>query len=85
MGKWIFSIPTTSLAIEIPESRLVIEFSEKDAPSLSAIEITQEYFVERNPLRSDSSAVLAYISSIWKVSAVTRIRLCLRCANSYPL
>ena len=81
MGKKTFSIPTTSLAIEKPESRLVIEFS-KDALSSSAIEVTPERLVERNPLRSDSSAVLAHISPIWKMSAVMRIGLRLRCVDS---
>ena len=52
-----FSIPTQLLGNEIPESRLVIEFSKKDAPASSVIELSPECLVDRNPSRSDPSAV----------------------------
>ena len=51
------SIPTLTLPDEIPEHRLIIDFSRQNSPEVPPLEASPQLLVDRNPSRSEMSAV----------------------------
>ena len=52
-----YSIPTSTLPNDIPEHRLIIEFSRQGSPEVPPLKASAQTLVDRNPSRSEIAAI----------------------------